>query len=98
MFSLVVTDTCSPQAAKPAHRNLMIHVLHLTDWLIQCRHYECRNARGPGPQLAAAHPPAPSEARISPRQDLAPPAGDRCDRSEECRACAADERGEPGGL
>src|SRR5262245_57124626 len=98
MLSVGTTGACSHFAAQDVHGKLMIHVLHFHACLIQYRSHECRNDRGSGPQLAAAHPPAPGEARLSARQDLAPPARDRRDRGQERRACAADERGDPGGL
>src|SRR5262245_4400737 len=70
-----IAGACSRFAVRGVHGKLMIHVLHFTACLIQYPSHECRNAGGPDSQLAAAHPPASGEARISARQDLAPAAG-----------------------
>src|SRR5262245_56693159 len=98
MLSIIITGTCNRSEARVVHGNLMIHMLRLTACLIQYPSHESRSARGPGPQLAAADPPDSGEAGLSARQDLAPAARDRRDRGQERRACAADERGDPGGL
>src|SRR5262245_22340182 len=72
----------------------MIHMLRLYSALVQYLSHECRSTQDAGAQLASAHPSIAGKACISARQGLAPAAGSRRGRGQECRARAADERGD----